>query len=259
MCGRVTLTRSAREIAEFFALEATATPGSVPAAADRSRVAAEALSGPEGGPLRPRYNIAPSQPILTVVAPDRGARAFAWKRWGLVPGWARDPSMGGKLFNARAETVAEKPSFRSAFKRRRCLVVADGFYEWTPRNRGHRAHWLHPRQAPLLAFAGLYEHWSVEAGPVIDSCTVITTEANGDLAGIHARMPVVLSPACWPAWLDPGAEPEVLQALLVPAPDGTLAARPVGSRVNDPRHDDPACLEAGPDEELFRLDGAPSR
>ena len=154
--------------------------------------------------------------MLTVVPGDAAARAFAWKIWGLVPAWAKDPSMGGKLFNARAETVAEKPSFRSAFKRRRCLVVADGFYEWTPRNRGHRAHWLHPRQAPLLAFAGLHEHWSVERGPALDSCTVITTEANGDLAGIHARMPVVLAAASWPAWLDPDSEPEALKALLVP-------------------------------------------
>jgi len=251
----MTLTRSPEEIVEFFALE----PAVSPARAEAADVASARLSGPAGRPLRSRYNIAPSQPVLTVVAGEKSRRAFDWKVWGLVPGWARDPSMGGKLFNARAETVAEKPSFRSAFKRRRCLVVADGFYEWTPRDRGHRAHWLHPRQAPLLAFAGLHEHWSVEAGPVIESCTVITTEANGDLAGIHARMPVVLSPDCWAAWLDPGSEPGILQGLLGPAPDGTLEARRVGTRVNDPRHDDPACLEASPDEDLFRLDGERSR
>ncbi len=243
MCGRMTLTRSPAEIAEHFA-----------------------LAGPEdpnGGPLRPRYNLAPSQLVLTVVSGEAAARAFAWKTWGLVPAWAKDASMGGKLFNARAETVAEKPSFRSAFKRRRCLVVADGFYEWTSRKRGHRAHWLHacpdPRHAPLLAFAGLHEHWSSEGGPAIDSCTVITTEANGDLAAIHARMPVVLAAASWPAWLDPDSDPEALQALLVPAPDGTLEARVVGGHVNDPRHDDPRCLEGQPEDAPFRLDGGASR
>ena len=248
MCGRMTLTRSAAEIAQFFAHESSGLPMT---GSDEQVV----LVGPDGRPIEPRYNIAPSQSVLTVVAGETGGRVFAWKVWGLVPGWAKDPSMGGKLFNARAETVAEKPSFRSAFKRRRCLVVADGFYEWTPRNRGHRAHWLHPRQGSLLAFAGLHEHGALEHGPVLDSCSVITTEANGDLAGIHARMPVVLPAAHWPAWLDPGSEPEGLKAFLVSAPDGTLETRVVGSRVNDPRHDDPACLAGRSDDGVFRLDG----
>jgi len=167
--------------------------------------------------------------------------------------------MGGKLFNARSETVADKPSFRSAFKRRRCLVVADGFYEWTPRNRGHRAHWLHPRAGALLAFAGLYEQWAVERGPVIDSCTVLTTEANGDLAGIHARMPVILAAGSWSAWLAPESEADALKSLLLPAPDGTLEARSVSSHVNDPRHDDPACLEGSLEGGGFRLDGGSAR
>lgn len=254
MCGRMTLTRSPAEIAEFFALAGAGSAGRSEGQASRA-----GPNGPDGGPLRPRYNVSPSQLVLTVVAGESAARAFAWKTWGLVPAWAKDASMGGKLFNARAETVAEKPSFRSAFKRRRCLVVADGFYEWTPRNRGHRAHWLHPRQAPLLAFAGLHERWSVERGPVIESCTVITTEANGDLAGIHGRMPVLLAAASWRVWLDPGSEPEALKALLVPAPDGTLESRVVGSHVNDPRHDDPACLEGASGDTAFRLDGGTSR
>lgn len=229
MCGRMTLTRSAQEIADFFAVEDGA-----------------ALAGPEGRPLRPRFNIAPSQPVLTVVSASERGRALVWRRWGLVPGWARDPAIGNKLFNARGETVDEKPSFRSAFKRRRCLVVADGFYEWTARNRGHRAHWLHPRADGLLAFAGLYEHWSAEGEDPIDSATVITTEANPDVAPVHARMPVVLARDAWATWLDAASDPVALKALLVPAPVGTLAARPVSRHVNDPRHDDPACLEAPP-------------
>ncbi|MFO0687561.1 MAG: SOS response-associated peptidase [Myxococcota bacterium] len=229
MCGRMTLTRSPQEIAAWLAL---ADPA--------------ALQGPDGRALRPRFNIAPSQPVLTVVADARGDREPAWKRWGLVPGWARDPAIGHKLFNARGETVDEKPSFRSAFRRRRCLVVADGFYEWTARNRGHRAHWLHPRSGPLLAFAGLYEHWSSERDDPIESCTVITTEANPDVAPVHDRMPVVLPGESWPIWLGARSEPAALKALLAPAPVGTLAARPVSRHVNDPRHDDPACLEAPP-------------
>lgn len=229
MCGRMTLTRSAQEIAAFFAVEDGAL-----------------LDGPDDRPLRPRFNIAPSQPVLTVVADSRRGRALVWKRWGLVPGWARDPAIGHKLFNARGETVDQKPSFRSAWKSRRCLVVADGFYEWTARDRGHRAHWIHPRAGSLLAFAGLYEHWSAEREPAIDSCTVITTEANADVVPIHGRMPVVLARDSWSTWLGGTSDPAELKALLVPAPVGTLVARPVSRHVNDPRHDDPACLEAPP-------------
>jgi len=229
----MTLTRSPAEIAAFFEIPSPA--------------GAEALAGPDGEALRARFNIAPSQPVLTVVAAAGAGRALAWKTWGLVPAWARDPSIGARLFNARAETVDTKPSFRSAFKRRRCLVVADGFYEWSARSRGHRPYWfhptLHPREAPLLAFAGLFEHWAMETGPAIESCTVVTTDANADLAGVHARMPVVLARPAWRAWLDPDADPDALKGLLAPAPDGTLAARPVSRHVNDPRHDDSRCLE----------------
>ena len=242
MCGRMTLTRSAEEIAQVFEL------ASEPAA----------LAEPDGLPLRPRYNIAPSQPVLTVVRSEGGVRGFAWKTWGLLPGWAPDPSIGSKLFNARGETVDAKPSFRSAFKRSRCLVVADGFYEWSARSRGHRPYWFHPREGGLLAFAGLHEHSSVGQGPAIDSCTVITTEANEDLAGVHARMPVVLSKVVWKDWLDPDSELDDLKRLLVPAPAGTLLALAVSRRVNEPRHDDPHCLDPAPEEGAsgsFRLDG----
>lgn len=227
MCGRMTLTRSAEEIARQFELDASAV-----------------AAGPDGRGLAPRYNLAPSARILTAVRDESGARRPAWKVWGLVPAWAREPSIGARLFNARAETVATKPSFRSAFRRRRCLVVADGFYEWTPRARGHRAYWLHPPDGGLLAFAGLFERWQVEGRDPLETCTVITTEAGPDLAALHHRMPVILSRETGAAWLDPMQTSERLQALLAPSPPGTLVARPVSAWVNDPRHDDPACLEA---------------
>jgi putative SOS response-associated peptidase YedK len=243
MCGRMTLTRSPQEIAAFFELE--------PALAT--------LAGPDGRPLEPRYNIAPSQAVLTVGPDAAGRRAFAWKTWGLVPAWAGDPAIGGRLFNARAETVETKPSFRSAFKRRRCLVVADGFYEWNARSRGHRPFWLHPREGALLAFAGLFERWSLEQGPVIDSCTILTTEANSDLSAIHHRMPIVLPRTDWSAWLEPTTRVDALKALLVAAPAGTLEAREVSRFVNTPQNDDPRCLEAAaapaPEQGIFRLDG----
>ena len=240
VCGRMTLTRSGEEIADYFA------------AAMAEAIAVESLAGPRGGPLAPRFNLAPSQPVLTIlpIAEEPGRARFDWRRWGLLPAWAKDPGMSQRLFNARSETVAEKPSFRAAFKRRRCLVVADGFYEWTPRNRGHRPHYFTPSDAPFLAFAGLYESWTppndaprAENTPErIESCTVLTTEANGDLAGVHHRMPVILSPAEMATWLDPRAEPEALRALTRPAALGTLTKREVSRYVNDPRHDDAGCL-----------------
>lgn len=221
----MTLTQGAGEIAAFFALEAAAA----------SRLA-------EPGALRPRYNITPSQPVLTLARDPDCARSPMFRVWGLVPPWARDPAIGARLFNARSETAATKPSFRQALRKGRCLVVADGFYEWTPRNRGHRAHWLHPPQGGLLAFAGLFAHWSAPGAPPIDSCTVLTTEANADLAPIHARMPVLLEPEHFDAWLAPETGLDRLAALLVPAPAGRLVARAVSRRVHDPRNDDPDCL-----------------
>ena len=232
MCGRMTLTRSAEEIAQVFELASQIS----------------AFAGPDDRPYRSRFNIAPSQQVLTVVAAENGKRAPAWKRWGLIPAWAKDKSIGNRLFNARGETVSEKPSFRTAFKKRRCLIVADGFFEWSPRP-AHVPHWFHPAEGGLLAFAGLHEHWaSKETGEVIESATVITTEANGDLAGIHVRMPVVLPREAWPTWLDLGSDLGDLKGLLHPAPNGTLAARIVSSRVNSPKNDDSGCI--APDDEF---------
>ena len=228
MCGRMTLTRSGTEIAEYFALTA----------------AAGRLTAPDGAPLRPRYNIAPSQQIPTILFEPEVGRCCSWKRWGLLPSWAKDPALGRRLFNARSETVATKPSFRAAFSRRRCLIPAEGFYEWAPRNRGHQPFYFQAAGGLLLAFAGLFESWHGEGGEVIDSCTLLTTEANSDVAAVHPRMPVILGPSAFDLWLDPDAERASLESLFGPPPPGTLRKHAVANHVNDPKLDDPICLTA---------------
>ena len=244
----MTLTRSGDEIAAYFA-EAMALLAS-----------GEGARELDGSALRPRFNVSPSRDVLTLVPESKGegATEFAWKRWGLVPSWAKDPGIGNRTFNARAETVAEKPSFRAAFKRRRCLVAADGFYEWTPKSRDHKPFHFTPTRTAFLGFAGLFESWAGEGGEVIESCTVITTEANADMEGVHHRMPVIVDPTDYARWMDLAAEKDALLALLRPAVPGTLDRRPVTRYVNDPRHDDARCLE--PEEKaeqgaLFELDG----
>ena len=250
MCGRMTLTRSGREIADYFALA----------------MAEDEVAELDGAPLRARYNIAPSQQIATIVPPAGGGRAIAWKKWGLVPSWSKDLAIGGRLFNARSETADEKPSFRAAWKRRRCLVVADGFYEWTTRGGGRQPYHFRSRVGSLLGLAGLFEEWHGVGGEVIESCTVLTTEANADLEGIHHRMPVILDPLRFDAWLDPASDSARLKAMMSPAPVGTLDRRAVSRRVNSPRFDDPQCLLAEPEQDresqskakqgdLFRMDG----
>ncbi|HIF93235.1 MAG: SOS response-associated peptidase [Myxococcales bacterium] len=226
MCGRMTLTKSGSEIAEYFALA----------------MAEEAVTEMDGTSLRPRYNIAPSQPIATIDHCADERPELHWKQWGLVPSWSKDPRIVGKLFNARSETASEKPSFRAAWKRRRCLVVADGFYEWTPRARDHQPYHFSRGDGSLLAFAGLYEEWLGEGGELIESCTVLTTAASADLEGVHHRMPVILVAENFGAWLGQGSDPEALKALMQPAPSGTLEKKAVGRTVNNPRHDDPSCL-----------------
>lgn len=230
MCGRMTLTRSGSELADYFEL-----------------FESEA-SGPDGAgtELRPRYNVAPSQEVATLVADAEGRRRLDWKAWGLVPSWSKDPSVGGRLFNARSETADSKPSFRSAWKKRRCLVAADGFYEWTPRIRNHQPYLFRPREGLFLGLAGLYETWHGVGGEIIESCTVLTTEANADLEGVHHRMPVLLARADFGVWLDPATDPGSLKAMTVPAPAGTLVRAPVSDYVNDPRHDDPRCWQPKP-------------
>ena len=255
MCGRMTLTRSGSEIAEYFA------------AAMAELMAADAVAESNGDAPKARFNITPSQHVLTVVPAPAGSgdlAEFAWKQWGLIPKWAKDPAMGQRMFNARSETVAEKPSFRAAFKRRRCLVVADGFYEWTPRNKGHRPFFFQSAHEPMLTFAGLFEEWRGEGGEVIESRTVLTTEANADLSEVHHRMPVVLTPGAAATWLDIAVSAEELGPLMKPAPAGTLTREAVTRYVNDPRHDDARCMEPEPaiaraeQGALFALDGGES-
>lgn len=231
MCGRVTLTSSAAELAEQFDLEADFLEASLPL-------------------LEPRYNIAPSQDIATVRQDREGRRELSFERWGLVPHWAKDASIGNRLINARAETVASKPAFRDAFKSRRCVVPVDGFYEWTGRAGARRPYVFRRADGRMFGIAGLYERWLGEGGEVIDSCTLITTEANATVAPFHDRMPVILDPADYEAWLDRerrDARAESLLPLLAPCPDDWLEPSPVSSRINNVRNDDPECLVPEPE------------
>ena len=228
MCGRFTQTFSWREIHDLLILE--------------------------GPPLDlpRRYNVAPGQNIAAVrLEPD--GRRLAMLRWGLIPGWAGDPAIGNRLINARAETAASKPSFRAAFRSRRCLIPTTGFYEWQRAGAVRQPYLIGRGDGRLLAFAGLWERWTVrrgltlpgslaafEPGDVIETCTILTTAANAVVAPVHDRMPVILPPEAFEPWLR-GERPP-----LGPCADETLAARPVSTLVNNPRNDDPRCLEPPP-------------
>lgn len=226
MCGRFTLTQPAEQIADAFNL-------------------------PTAPPLEPRYNIAPTQPApAVVIAGGQPEREFRLFYWGLIPSWAKDIKMGARLINARAETVAEKPSFRTALKRRRCLIVADGFYEWKRSETGKQPYYFYvgnsktPEARSPFGFAGLWEHWESADGDTIDSCTILTTAANDLLRPIHDRMPVILQPQDYDLWLDPTVQtPEVLQPLLRPLPADIMDSYPVSSRMNNARTDDPDCIQ----------------
>jgi putative SOS response-associated peptidase YedK len=219
MCGRFTLTAPAKVIGELFPLFDLAEE-------------------------RPRYNIAPTQGVLAVRAGEDGKPELARLRWGLVPSWAADPSIGNRLLNARADTAAVKPAFRAAFRQRRCLVLADGFYEWQKLVGRKQPHYFRLRDGSPFAFAGLWERWDKSESP-LESCTILTTEANELLRKVHDRMPVILPRAAFERWLDPTvkAVPE-LQALLCPFSPDLMTGYPVGTLVNNPRHDDPGCIVA---------------
>jgi putative SOS response-associated peptidase YedK len=165
-------------------------------------------------------------------------------RWGLIPSWADDPKIGYKLINARAETVAGKPAFRNAFRQRHCLIPADGFYEWHAAGTKAKQPWhIRRKDGRPFAFAGLWEHWNAPESPPVESCTIITTDANEVVRPIHDRMPVILDPADYAAWLDP-RDPTIAQELLRPCPAEVMTAFPVSSMVNNPKNEDPRCLEA---------------
>lgn len=194
-------------------------------------------------PFEPRYNIAPTADVL-VVREDREGQRFATRlRWGLVPFWATDPSIGSKLANVRAESVAEKPAFQNAFQRHRCLIPASGFYEWKPVAGRKLPYYIRPADNGVFAFAGLYETWSSPEGR-LHTCTILTTDANALVRDIHNRMPVIVEPENYGRWLDPanttGAS---LEPLLAPYPPELILAWPVSTRVNNARNEDPALIE----------------
>jgi putative SOS response-associated peptidase YedK len=195
-------------------------------------------------PLPPRYNIAPSQPVAAVRAASAGAgRELALLRWGLIPSWSKDATIGNRLINARAETVGEKPSFRNAFRRHRCLIPANGFYEWRRQERGKQPYFVRMRDGRLFAFAGLWDRWENPDKGVLETCAILTTSANAVLAPIHDRMPVILHPETYERWLDPAVrDPESLTPLLVPFPPEEMLSFPVSPRVNPPTNDDAGCI-----------------
>ncbi|HSM50694.1 MAG TPA: SOS response-associated peptidase [Thermoanaerobaculia bacterium] len=225
MCGRYTLSAPGDVVAESFGLA-------------------------QAPVLVPRFNIAPSQEVPIVRAAPTGPRhELALVRWGLVPSWAREAAIGNRLINARAETVTEKPAFRDSFRRRRCLVVADGFYEWqTGGRRKQPWHFRRPDGTPI-ALAGLWARWPDPAGGDLETCAILTTEANEVVAPVHGRMPVLLDRAGAEVWLHGGAESARLASLLAPAPSGALVGYPVSPAVNDPRHDAPDCVLPLPSRE----------
>lgn len=219
MCGRYTLTAPAEVLTEIFDL-------------------AESIE------LHPRYNIAPTQETAVVGLNHEGKRSLGLMRWGLIPHWAKDPSIGNRLINARAETVAEKPAFRSSFAKRRCLVPADGFYEWQKAGSRKQPYYLQLAEHRPFAFAGLWARWSPPEGEPVKSFTLLTTTPNEVAAKVHDRMPVILPAEHYELWLDPEVhDREALEAVLGPFPAEGMEAYPVSTLVNSPKNDEPRCIE----------------
>jgi putative SOS response-associated peptidase YedK len=188
----------------------------------------------------PRYNIAPTQPVAVVRVDDSGARVFTLVRWGLIPSWVKDPGSFATLINARAETIADKPSFRGSLRHKRCLVPADGFYEWTGPVRAKRPHLFRPRAGGPIAFAGLFESWLGADGSEVDTMAIITVAANGTVGAIHDRMPAILAPAQFDAWLDcRSVDSAEAKRLLRPAADDELEMIELDPRLNSSRNEGP--------------------
>jgi putative SOS response-associated peptidase YedK len=189
----------------------------------------------------PRYNIAPTQQVPVLRIAKDGTRELAFLRWGLVPSWAENLAVGNRMINAKGETVSTKPAFRAAFKARRCLVLADGFYEWAKLPDGKKQPYLiELASGELFAFAGLWERWQSPEGQEVETCTILTTQANTAVAAIHDRMPVIILPTDYDSWFDSGDPSELLQPI---APE-LLSLQQVGTHVNNPRNDDERCVEA---------------
>ncbi|MFU8772379.1 MAG: SOS response-associated peptidase [Anaerolineales bacterium] len=220
MCGRFTLTIS---------------PGQLQAAFPWVEVPPD---------LSPRYNIAPTQPVAVI--PNDGNNRLDFFTWGLIPSWSKDPKIGSRLINARAETLHEKPAFRAAFRRRRCLVLADGFYEWRqePTKKGKNPMYIRLKSEKPFSFAGLWENWYSPDGSKVLSCTIITTSPNNLVERFHNRMPAILSSEVYSDWLEPGdVEYSSLRKLLKPYPDDDMIAFPVSRLVNSPDNDVPECIQ----------------
>ena len=241
MCGRYSLTTPMEAVRRLFDL-------------------------PERPDLAARVNIAPSQEVAAVRLGEgeAGPRHWVALRWGLIPSWApsgaNEPGIGNRMINARAETLAEKPAFRAAFRRRRCLIPADGFYEWKTERGRKQPYRIALASGAPFAFAGLWERWEGSGGGVgedgaIESCAIVTTEANARLQAIHPRMPVILAPEAYDLWLDPATPGAQAQALLRPAPSEWFTAYRVSPKINSPAHDDPALI--APLDEAAGGDGAP--
>ncbi|HEY5597806.1 MAG TPA: SOS response-associated peptidase [Kiloniellales bacterium] len=195
--------------------------------------------------LAPRANIAPRQDVAAIRAgEDDGARHFAWLRWGLVPAWAKDEAIGDRMINARAESVADKPAFRAAFRGRRCLIAADGFYEWRSEGTRKQPYRITLSDSRVFAFAGIWERWrNPQSNEAVETCAILTTEAVSALRLIHHRMPVVVDPADFTAWLKPGTTAEAALGIVARQPVSAFTSYAVSTRVNSAANDDPSLLD----------------
>jgi putative SOS response-associated peptidase YedK len=223
MCGRYTLTPAIDELLQQLGLAGVLEE------------------------MGPRFNVAPTQMVPALRLNDEGALQLDLFRWGLVPSWAKDPSIGNRMINARGETVAEKPSFRSAFRSRRCLVLTDGWYEWQKNLHGKQPVRIQLESGEAFSFGGLWERWrpkgaGAEEPEEMRTCTIITCDANEALADIHHRMPVVMKRTAWDTWLDPEAPSDVLLSMLRPYAEDDLKAYPVSTLVNSPANERPECI-----------------
>lgn len=221
MCGRFINTHKAGEIAEL--LDATDKADEV---------------------LVPNYNVAPSQPILAAIETKEHERQVRTMKWGLVPSWSKTPAGGAKMINARLETVATKPAFRTSFARRRCLIPADGFYEWQKTEDGKQPYFIRRPDSGVITFAGIFDIWSDAEDRKLVTCSILTTTAYDDMGKIHDRSPVLVPPVAWDAWLDrENTDPSEVTALLQPLAQGSLISYPVDKAVGNVRNNDPFLIE----------------
>ena len=229
MCGRFRLTRKDQEIREYFDV-------------------------PDDFEWKPRYNIAPTENVAVVrQRRDHPSRTLSGMRWGLIPYWSKDAKGAARMINARSEEITEKPAYREAFQQRRCLVPADGFYEWKREGKSKQPFHLGMTDDSLFAFAGIWERWKNPAGEIIKSCAILTTTPNNLLSGIHDRMPVILSPDDYEEWLNPAADIEVLKPMLKPYSSRTMRMYSVSTAVNRAGYDAPDCIAPVREPQQLRL------